>query len=97
MDLLASLLVASIGVACIAAGYRLFCGLPALSGQRPPVSRFGVVVRNVIPGILLTLIGAGVLTAEVRGVLTHRLPVRHVQRGPGSRHSGLSHFSDRAA
>ena len=76
MDRFAVLLMTSLGVACIYAGYKLFCGLPALNGQTTRASRSGVLLLNVIPGILLALIGTGLLTAEAHGILSRRpIPV----------------------
>ena len=79
MDRLAVLLITSLGLACICAGYKLFCGLPALNGQTTLTSRSGVLLLNVIPGILLALIGTGLLTAEAHGILSRR-PSTSIQR-----------------
>ena len=72
MERFAVLLLTSLGFACLFAGYKLFCGLPALNGETSRASRTGVLLLNIIPGILLALIGAGVLTAQVEGILSHR-------------------------
>ena len=71
MERFAVLLLTSLGFACLFAGYKLFCGLPALNGETSRASRTGVLLLNIIPGILLALIGAGVLTAQVEGILAH--------------------------
>lgn len=71
MDRFAMLLIASLGLACIYVGYKLFCGLPALRGDGPGASRAGVVLLNVIPGALLALAGAGILMADVHGATSH--------------------------
>ena len=71
MDRFAIILAASLGLACIYAGYKLFCGLPAQQSDGPAASRTGVVLLNVIPGALLALLGAGILMAEVHGFTTH--------------------------
>lgn len=72
MDRFAILFLTSLGVGCLCAGYKLFCGLPALSGKTTRASRAGVVLLNVIPGILLALLGTGLLTAEVHGILAQQ-------------------------
>ena len=63
----------SLALACIYAGYKLFCGLPALNRG----SRIGVLLLNVIPGILLALIGTGLLAAQVHNVVSHASVARH--------------------
>jgi len=72
MEQIAMLLMAGVGVACIYIGYQLFCGLPAIAGSARSVSRTRVFLMNVVPGALLALIGAGILTAETRNILPHR-------------------------
>jgi hypothetical protein len=75
----------SLGIACIYAGYKLFCGLPALSGQKIPASRSGVLLLNIVPGILLALIGTGLLTAEAHGILSrHHSSVERHQSPEGT-------------
>ena len=69
VDRFAMLLLTSLGIACIYAGYKLFCGLPALNGETTRATRSGVLLLNIIPGILLALIGTGLLTAQAHGIL----------------------------
>jgi hypothetical protein len=75
MDWIAMLFVAAVGASCVYAGYKLFCGLPALS-DGPRASRASVLLLNVVPGALLALIGMGLLTAEARGLVSHRPAIR---------------------
>jgi hypothetical protein len=84
VDRFAVLLMTSLGVACIYAGYKLFCGLPALNGQTTRASRSGVLLLNVIPGILLALIGTGLLTAEAHGILSRRPSIQRHQSPEGT-------------
>ena len=89
------LLLAGLGVACIYVGYQLFCGLPAIGGSVPRVSRTRVFLMNIVPGALLALIGSGILTAETRNILPHRHAVIHQK--PASEgvfwHPGKSGYS----
>jgi hypothetical protein len=78
------LLLTSLGIACIYAGYKLFCGLPALNGETTRASRTGVLLLNIIPGILLALIGTGLLTAQVHGFLSHRASIERHQSQEGT-------------
>jgi hypothetical protein len=78
------LLLTSLGLACICAGYKLFCGLPALNGQTTRASRSGVLLLNVIPGIVLALIGTGLLTAEAHGILSRRPSIQRHQSQEGT-------------
>jgi hypothetical protein len=84
VDQFATLLLTSLGVACIYAGYELFCGLPALNGETTRATRGGVLLLNIIPGILLALIGTSVLTAEAHGFLSHRASVERHQSQEGT-------------
>ncbi len=87
MDRFAILLLTSLGIACICAGYKLFCGLPALNRQTTRTSRGGVLLLNIIPGILLALIGTSLLTAQAHGILSHRPSIERHQSPEGtSRH-----------
>lgn len=79
MDRFAMLLITSLGIACIYAGYKLFCGLPALNGQTSRASRTGVLLLNVIPGILLAIAGTGLLSAEVHGILSRQPAIQRHQ------------------
>jgi len=82
MDGIATLFLTGLGLFCIFLGYRLFCGLPAMNGLR--ASRSSVILLNVVPGALLALFGAGLLTAEVRGVISHRPPISYHQPAAGT-------------
>jgi hypothetical protein len=83
VDRFATLLLTSLGIACIYAGYKLFCGLPALNGQTS-TSRSSVLLLNVIPGILLALIGTGLLTAEAHGILSRRSSINRHESQEGT-------------
>ena len=99
MDRIAILLITGLGVACIFAGYRLFCGLPALRGQAPGTSRTAVWLMNVVPGALLALLGTGLLAAEARSLTSHRPAIQRRQppaEGVGW-HRGKSGAPSRAA
>lgn len=90
------LLLTSLGIACIYAGYKLFCGLPALSGETTRATRSGVLLLNIIPGILLALIGTGLLTAEAHGILSRRPSIERHQSPEGtSWHLHKRGFMDR--
>lgn len=97
MDRFAVFLITSLGVACICVGYKLFCGLPALNGETTRASRSGVLLLNIIPGILLALIGTGLLTAEAHGILSRHTSVqRHQPAAEGtSWHLHQRGFMDR--
>jgi hypothetical protein len=71
MEQIATLILAGVGAACIYAGYRLFCGLPAMKrvGQ---TNRAGVFLMNMVPGALLALFGTVLLTTEARAMVSHR-------------------------
>lgn len=71
MDYVASSFLAALGAACIYAGYKLFCDLPAMGA-----SRAAVFLLNVIPGALLALSGTALLTTEARGMMSHRPAMR---------------------
>ncbi len=79
MDYFVRLFIATLGLACIYAGYRLFCGLPALNPHRP-VNRASVYALNVIPGVILALSGAGLLTAQALIPLSHRHSSTSIER-----------------
>ncbi len=87
---------AAIGVACIYAGYRLFCGLPAL--RTAPADPASVVLRNMLPGALLAVTGAALLTVQAQAVLgAHTGPRRHTPPVEGtSWHRPGPHFVERA-
>ena len=74
MDRIVMSLLAGVGVLLIYAGYKLFCGLPALNGSG--VSRSGVFLMNIVPGALLALVGTGLIA---HGILPHKsiVPVTH--------------------
>ena len=96
MDRIAMLLLACVGAACIYAGYKLFCDLPAMNGDRPHPN---VVLLNVVPGILLALLGVGLLAAEARSITTRNPVIRHNQPGAegASWHLGKSSRPSRSA
>jgi hypothetical protein len=79
MDRTAMLLLTGVGAACIYAGYKLFCGLPAMKSDAR-VSRAGVLLLNVIPGAILALIGTGLLTAEAHSLVAHRATIQSHHR-----------------
>jgi hypothetical protein len=97
MDRIAMLFLAGVGIACICVGYRLFCGLPALGQPSRRASRSVVFLLNIVPGALLALIGAGILTAETRSMIVHRQATRHMQPAAQgtSRHPGLAGYSQK--
>jgi hypothetical protein len=76
MDYVAAFFLASLGATFIYAGYRLFCDLPALH-ERPNTNRLAVVLMNVIPGLLLALVGTALVTTQARAMLLPRPAVRH--------------------
>jgi hypothetical protein len=97
MDGIVMLLVAWAGLTCIWLGYKLFCGLPAISVDGPQASRSSVFLMNVVPGALLALVGSGLLTADAR-VLTHHSNRSHTPAGQGaSWHHTRSEFRTHAA
>jgi hypothetical protein len=67
------LLLTALGLICILAGYRLFCGLPARH-----YSQLTVFTLNILPGALLALFGAGLLTAQARALVVHHPPTHRV-------------------
>lgn len=95
MEQIAMLLLMGLGVACIYVGYQLFCGLPAIGGSPARVSRTRVLLVNVIPGALLALIGAGILTAGTRNILPRRHAIVHQKPASegASWHPGKSSYS----
>ena len=83
------LLMAFIGLACILTGYRLFCNLPAINGEmrngHPRRARLTtVLLTNVVPGALLALLGAGLLTTEIRGLFSHEPQIQRRQPVQGT-------------
>lgn len=68
-----TVLMTAIGIACIYAGYLLFCGLPAARTARSKARVFAI---NIVPGALLALIGMTVITAQLRSVMEPRPMVR---------------------
>jgi hypothetical protein len=77
MDRVATMFLASLGAICIYAGYRLFCDLPVLRREGQRANRAAVLLVNMIPGALLALFGAALITTEARGMLTHRPAIRY--------------------
>jgi hypothetical protein len=74
------------GLACIYAGYVLFCGLPAARAGR---SRMRLFLLNILPGALLALIGMSVITTQVKSVIRPHRVVRQ-QQAP-AQPAGLHH------
>jgi hypothetical protein len=99
MDRIAMLFFAGLGAACIYAGYRLFCDLPAMNGEQGSPNGAAVFFMNVVPGILLAVLGVGLLAAQAHGVMSQRSAVRHRQPAAegASWHSGKAGFLARAA
>jgi hypothetical protein len=88
----ATLILAALGIVCIAVGYRLFCGLPALRPQhRTP--RAAVFMLNILPGALLALFGAGLVTVQARTLLSKH-PEIH-QHEPATQETGWPHTPTR--
>jgi hypothetical protein len=79
MEQLATLILAVVGAACIYAGYRLFCGLPALNNPNRPTNRLTVILMNIVPGALLALFGTVLLTTQARAMVSHRSNIEHHQ------------------
>jgi hypothetical protein len=77
MEQVATLILAIVGAACIYAGYRLFCGLPALNNPNRPTNRLTVFLMNIVPGALLALFGTVLLTTQARAMVSHRPNVEH--------------------
>ena len=77
MQQIATLILAAVGAACIYAGYRLFCGLPAMNN--PGRNRAAVFLMNMLPGALLALFGTVLLTTEARAMVSHRPGIEHRQ------------------
>ena len=100
MDRIATLFFMAVGLMCIYAGYKLFCGLPAIHRQGARASRTSVFLLNIIPGALLALAGTGLLAAQTRGLLSHRPAVhRHGPAEEGASwhrgYTGKSGFASR--
>jgi hypothetical protein len=79
MENLATLILAAVGIACIYTGYRLFCCLPALNNRTVPTNRAAVFLMNVVPGALLALFGAVLLTTQARAMVAHRPVIQRRQ------------------
>jgi len=92
MNQLLTFSLALIGIACIFAGYHLFCGLPSLKRR---TSRTGLFLFNLLPGALLAIFGMGLATTEVHAFLTPRSAFhRHAVPVEGtSFHAPLRHIS----
>jgi len=72
----ATLTLMAVGLICICAGYRLFCDLPGLrSGPRYSY----VFFLNILPGALLALFGAALVTSQAQTILTHRQGIHRRQ------------------
>jgi hypothetical protein len=94
----ATLILAALGIICIAVGYRLFCGLPALRRQhRTP--RAALFVLNILPGALLALFGAGLFTVQARTLLSKHPGIHqheHATQETGWPHTS-AHIPSRSA
>ncbi len=85
MDRYTTLFLASLGVLFIFAGYQLFCGLPAANADGSNTNWRTVFFLNIVPGVLLALLGTGILMAQVRGVISSGQTVRrHAPTSQGS-------------
>jgi hypothetical protein len=100
MDRIAMLFFAGLGAACIYAGYKLFCDLPAMNSEHARPNGIAVFLMNVVPGVLLAVLGVGLLAVQAHGAMTsHRGPAGHRQAVPegASWHPGKAGFSTRSA
>jgi hypothetical protein len=77
MNLVAALFLTGVGATCVFAGYRLFCDLPALSEPRPRGNGTSVLLTNVVPGLLLAVLGTALVTTEVRDMFAPGHTIRH--------------------
>lgn len=73
---IATLTLMAIGLILIAAGYRLFCELPRL---RPGNRYISVFFLNIIPGALLALFGAALVTVQAQTLLAHKPAIHRRQ------------------
>ncbi len=78
MENSATLILAALGIACIYAGYRLFCGLPSVNKH----TRATVFLMNVVPGALLALFGTFLFTTQARAMVAHRPAIERHQPDP---------------
>jgi hypothetical protein len=99
MEHLATLILAAVGAACIYAGYRLFCGLPAMNNCVRPSNRAAVFLMNIVPGALLAVFGTVLLTTQARAMVSHRpvLEQHHVSPEGAAWHPTRPPVFDRAA
>jgi hypothetical protein len=74
MDRIAMSLLAGVGVLLIYAGYKLFCGLPALNGTS--ANRTSVFMLNIVPGALLALAGTALIAQGIVPPHRHKVPQR---------------------
>jgi hypothetical protein len=79
MGLFSLLCMLGAAAICLREGYKLFCGIPAAGSQ----SRRRVFLWNIVPGALLALLGAGLLTAGVHRIVSHDAQTQRLV--PGSR------------
>jgi len=79
-----AILFAALGLICIYAGYKLFCGLPAMNGGKSRANWLTVFLINVVPGALLALVGTGLLMGQVRSVFSHPASIRGHQPAEGT-------------
>jgi len=89
MGLFSLLCILGAAAICLHEGYRLFCGIPAAGNQ----SRARVFLWNIIPGAILALLGAGLLTAGVHRIVSHDAQAHRVI--PSSRGALWHHGSTR--
>ena len=79
-----AILFAALGLICIYAGYKLFCGLPAMNGGKSRANWLTVFLINVVPGALLALVGTGLLMGQVRSVFSQPASIRGHQPAEGT-------------
>ena len=77
MGLFSLLCILGAAAICLHEGYKLFCGIPAAGSQ----TRGRVFLWNIIPGAVLALLGAGLLTAGVHRIVSHDAQAHRSVRG----------------
>ncbi len=82
MDRTATWILAGLGAICIYAGYRLFFAAPAAKRQGFLPRRAALLLMNMLPGAVLTLFGAAILTTAASTLFWHRQPV--IQHTPAA-------------
>lgn len=76
MDRTAAWIVAGLGGICIYAGYRLFCTAPVAGGRTELARRTKAVLANFLPGAVLALFGAAILTTAAQSLFMKK-PAAH--------------------